>query len=54
MKAPQFMTLQFRLAEVVVQLAVAAAVAVDLAAADLVAVESDVDCSEVAHCYVLA
>ena len=50
MKAPQFMTLQFRLAEVVVQLAVA----VDLAAADLVAVESDVDCSEVAHCYVLA
>ena len=52
MKAPQFMTLQFRLAEVVVQLAVAAVV--DLAAADLVAVESDVDCSEVAHCYVLA
>ena len=47
------MTLQFRLAEVVVQLAVAA-VAVDLAAADLVAVESDVDCSEVAHYYVLA
>ena len=47
------MTLQFQLVEAVVQLAVA--VAADSAAVvELVAVESEVDCSEVADSFELA